>query len=360
MVRLRALMLLALFILVAPLAVFAQEDLTDTYTDDTITLMLPDGWLVQEFDDNMVIIANEEDALTASPEDMEEGWVQVTIFKSFAAIEGIDMDSFEGLTAKEILTFFVDAGNAEFEYGRVRTFRVDGRTSAYMTTLNDTLNLEGLFILVDLGEGEMALISSSSLPGEADAFNDTVLDMAETLALVESTSDEPSEDVDVEDLLTENFSLRDDSFSFSLPEDWLADEDDGLIFMVNDEDVYQRESLDALEEGDLIVLIYPTIGDIPNYPADAAGGSSASTIVSYFASMGFATGYQQEGAMQEFEVNDEEAWLSFAIAETHERLVMSVSTGEDVATLVAFAPLDELRDHQPLLQAIMGTFVAES
>lgn len=350
-------MLVVLLLAMVVLPAAAQED-TITYSDDVITFEYPEDWFQCECDDteNIVAVGNTEDA--PSTDDLDDDEVQVAIFKSVAVFldENVGVE-FDADTPEDALV-------NHFGGDDVDTHEFDDREAASMTTEND--DLEALFIVVDLNNGEMAMIIATARPGTLEDFEDDVFDIAETVVATEDADVDEGEDEDEDEgealELTENFELENGDFALEYPEDWQAFEDAGSIILINDEAILELEDVADLDDDQLLLFIYPTVEGLPDYDFPVDDGTVPSTIVSFYASMGFATGIQQVGAMEEPEIGDGEleASSTFGIGEDFERLVIAIENGDgDIITTIALAAPDNMEQFRPTIEAIIASFEVE-
>ena len=242
--------------------------------------------------------------------------------------------------------------------------------AAYSYTTSPSLGMDSLEFVVEVSFGKSAMLSLLTMPGEVAIGVPVALAMVQTLKTPGAPAP-PSAGVDLSALgaalsgtqatgtsPTVTYGSADGSFSFDYPEDWIAAAvDEHTVLIVNTMDVYNVSDLNNLVPGQLLVVIYPTLADTPDYPVDPSGSNgTASTVVSYYASMGMVSGYMQEGAMEGFTLGQREGSSSLAHAPGHDRLVIAVQDGKgDFAVLIAYAAAGEIGTYKPDLIALMGT-----
>ena len=242
--------------------------------------------------------------------------------------------------------------------------------AAYAYTTSPSLGMDSLEFIVEVSFGKSAMLSVVTLPGEIAIAVPTALAMAQTLKTPGEQVPQ-GEELDLSGLAasllgtqaagsspTATYVSPDASFSFDYPADWIAAPlEDNTVLVVNNKAVYSVSDLNNLVAGQLIVVIYPTLADTPDYPVDPSGSNGiASTVVSFYASMGMVSGYVQEGAMEEFTLAQREASSSLAHAAGHDRLVIAIQNGKgDFTVLLAYAAAGEIDTYKPDLIALMGT-----
>jgi hypothetical protein len=231
----RALALLCVLVVgLWPLSVFAQEALTETYEDDLVTFMYPDGWTVCDCppSDPVAIIGSSR-AVTNSTDPSDFGDdVQVVVIKSFATffeVSGNDLPAFDD--SVDLLESLTNES--------ARTLRgVDD--GAYV--LIDARDADRLWVATLLENGEVGGLLATTQSGEMSQHEDTVLEIARTL---QSVGQGGGGD---EGLLFEG-----DGFSFSYPEDWAVEErENGQVMLANSE----RALSSLRRSGDVQVLFY--------------------------------------------------------------------------------------------------------
>jgi hypothetical protein len=359
------LVLVALFKINA-LPVFAQQDLTETYSDDVVTFNFPDGWFKCTCPDteNTLALGNTEEA--PNTDNLQRGEVQVLVVKS-AAIFLEEMFDLElvAATPEEVLGYF------GFEIDELDLYELDDeRLMAAGFLDNDEQRLESMFIAVELGDGNFGMFIATTRPRDLRHFEDTILEIAATLEAADTDSvnsrnggskgnDRGSSDIDLE----ETFVLEDESFELDYPETWVALEDDGVVILINDEDVLDLEELSDLDGDEVLVFVYPTVDALPDYDFPVDEGTIPSTIVSYYASMAMIYGMEQQGPMGEPEIGDGDLITSdyYSILDgEYDEYVLAIENGEgDITTLIAYSAPEQMPEFQDTLQAIAATFPAE-
>lgn len=351
----------------------AQDDLTETYSDEVITFNYPESWFKCGCKDteNALAIGNTEEA--PSTNDLARDEIQVLVIKSMTIWidETLDLEM-EAETPEDVLIDY-------FRGEDVETYEFDNREAAAMFVENDEARLESLFLAVELGNGEIGMLIATTRPRDLDQFSDTVFAIGETLIATEVAEDERggeeeeasgserdqglggrrtdsrNERVDIE--LSEEYEMEDGDFALNFPEDWQAGENDGAIIIVNDGDALDIESLSDLRRNEVLVFVYPTVDLLSDFDFDA-DDSAPSTIVSFYASMAMATGFTQEDAMQEPEIGDGdlEASSVFSVLDgEYEQYVLAIENGDgDIITLFAYG--GDLADFIPMLEAIAASY----
>jgi hypothetical protein len=242
--------------------------------------------------------------------------------------------------------------------------------AAYAYITSPSLGMDSLEFVVEVSFGKSAMLSVLTLPGEIATGVPTALAMVQTLKIPREQAPQ-GEGLDLSGIgalvsgspaagtgPTATYVSPDASFSFDYPADWIvAPLENNTVLIVNDEAVYNVSDLNALVPEQLIGVIYPTLADTPDYPVDPSGSNTtASTVVSYYASMGMVSGYVQEGSMEVFTLAQRDASSSLAHATGHDRLVIAIQNGKgDFAVLIAYAAAGEMATYQADLTALMGT-----
>jgi hypothetical protein len=319
----------------------------------------PQGWNVVE-QDNAIIV------LEPGATQLQTGHFIAAIFPDTHLVDSLA--SSEG-TPLELLQLDAAAGAQQgITFSEPVPLLFGDYMAAYAYTTSPSLGMDSLEFIVEVSFGRSAMLSVLTLPGEIAIAAPTAMAMAQTLK-TPAEQVTPSEGLDLSALgaalsgsqtasLAATYVSADGSFSFDYPEDWIAAPvDEHTVLLVNSMDVYNVSDLNNLVSGQLIVVIYPTLSDTPDYPVDPSGSNgTASTVVSYYASMGMVSGYVQEGAMEEFTLGQREGSSSLAHAAGHDRLVIAIDNGRgDFAVLIAYAAAGEMGTYKPDLIALMGT-----
>lgn len=369
-------------------ALYAQTDdapnVTEPglYDDGYLTFEYPDDWFVCEDCDpqgNTLAIGNTENAVEAQPDNMNEGDVQVLIMKRaqdyFNEVFGAEYTADTTPTEAIQRTFGLPSSDIEFVEFE------DGRSLTYIQITNEDSNIELLIALVDMGDGAVAGLIAAGFPGAVVAVEDDVLMIASSFRLAAADTDdsveadamvgavEDTESTGMLDSLTrdssdeadnslpETFTSEELNLSIRHPEGWVIVEDDNILFGASSQDALEVDDLADLQPGETAFILYPTVTDIDSYPNPMNDGTRPSTIVSFFASLGFTTGWMQNGPMQQPELS-REASASFATNEADgvDRLVISIDDDQgDIVTMVAFGAIGELEALQPTLEAIIDS-----
>lgn len=247
------------------------------------------------------------------------------------------------------------------------------RQAAYVYTTSPSLGMDAMEFIVELGNGKSALLNALTVPGEASIAIPTALAIAQTLAApgVQTTAPQEGQGVTLSGLGaslggsgtagsadTAIYTSQDGAFSFSYPKDWIASpaQSGNVVMVVSNQSVYSVSDLDSLMPGQLIVGIYPTLSDTSDYPNPPDASTTASTVVSYYASMGMIYGYIQEGAMNEFTAGGRQASSSLAHSTNHDRLVIAIPDGKgNFTVLIAFFATGDVSKYQQALIDLMGS-----
>jgi hypothetical protein len=353
-----ALLIVVLAILSAGvLPALAQEDLTETYSDDVVTFSYPSEWFkcTCPESENTLALGNTEEAPNSS--DLQRDEVQVLVIKSAAVFmdEMFEID-LEAETPEEVLSYF------GFEDDDLDLYELDDERLVAAGFLdNDEQEIESMFIAVDLGQGNFGMFIATARPRDLSQFEDTVLNIAATLVATDAVTNNPSKDNDSD--LAETFVLEDESFALDYPENWEAIEDDGVAILVNDEDVLDLEELSDLQDGELVVFVYPTVDALPDYDFPVDESTAPSTIVSYYASMALAFGMEQQDAMGEPVIGDGDLAASnyYSILEdNYDEYVLAIENGDgDITTLMAYTAPEQMPEFEDTLLDIAATFQGE-
>lgn len=386
MFRKSVLVLFSFVLMMSAFPVQAQEeDLTETYSDDAITFNYPDGWFECGCPDteNAMAVGNTKSA--PNTDDLARDEIQILVIKSMTIwIEETLDTELEAETPEAVLTDY-------FNGRRVENYEFDNREAAAMVVENDEAELETLFVAVELGNDEIGMLVATTRPGDLDQFTDTVMAIAETLVATETLEDDDRRDDEegeesnsstrgqglggrksdknderdndknetaVE--LSESFETEDGDFALNFPDGWEIGENEGAVIMVSDEAAWDIETLSDLGRGELLVFVYPSVSTLKDYGMDMDNSTRPSTIVSYYAAMAMAVGFQQEDAMQEPEIGDGDLEASSVLStleDEYEQYVLAIDNGDgDIITLLAYGAPGEIEDFIPTLEAIASTY----
>jgi hypothetical protein len=327
-------------------------------SDGTVQYQYPAGWSVVEQESTQLIL---EPGITQ----LETGHFIVAVYPDAHQVESLA--TVQG-TPLELLQADAAAGAQQaVTYSEPVPIMFGDYMAAYAYTTSPALGMDSIEFIVETEFGtHWAMVSALTLPGEISLAAPTAFAMAQSLVAPDAAPAPGSSGLDLSGLgaslggsqttgSTAAFVSADGSFSFAYPVDWIAAElDDNSVLIVNRPEVYEVSALDALVSGQLIVLLYPTLADTPDYPSGSNG--TASTVVSYYASMGMISGYTQEGAMGMLTLGGRDASSSLAHAAGHDRLVIAVANGQgDFTVMIAYAAAGEIATYQPDLLALMGT-----
>jgi len=333
---------------------------TYTTSDGAVSYQYPAGW-------NVIEQGGAQFVAEPGTTQLNSGHFIVVVYPDAHQVGS--MTNVQG-TALELLQADAAAGaQQDVTYSEPVPILFGDYMAAYAYTTSAALGMDTIEFIVETEFGtHYAMLSALTVPGEISSAVPTALAMAQSLVGLGTTTP-PSGGLNLSGLGaalgasqpsgdTTTFTSADGSFSFDYPADWIAAElDDNSVLVVNSQDVYSLASLDALAPGQLVVLLYPTLADDPDYPAGQSGpGVTAATVVSYYASMGIVSGLVQEGAMGALSLNGRDASSSLAHAAGYDRLVMAIDNGRgDITVLVAYAAAGEFATFQPALQDLLGT-----
>jgi hypothetical protein len=388
MFRKSVLIIFSIVLLISAFPVLAQEeDLTETYSDEVITFNYPDGWFECGCPDteNAMAIGNTKSA--PNTDNLARDEIQILVIKSMTIWIEETLDAeLEADTPEAVLTDY-------FNGRRVETYEFDDREAAAMTVENDEAELETLFVAVELGNGEIGMLVATTRPGDLDQFEDTVMAIAETLVASEAddnrrddeegeesnsstrgqglggrksneNNDKDERETDRNETaieLSESFEMEEGDFALNFPEGWEIGENDGAIIMVSDEDAWNIETLSDLGRGEVLVFVYPSVDTLQDYGMGMERNTRPSTIVSYYAAMALAMGFEQAKGMQEPVIGDGDLEASSALStleDEYEQYVLAIDNGDgDIITLLAYSAPGELEDYVPTFEAIASTYV---
>ncbi|HEX3050631.1 MAG TPA: hypothetical protein VHP83_08255 [Aggregatilineaceae bacterium] len=363
-------------------------ELSQTYVaaDNSVQFGYPADWAVILEQDGAVLVG------AAGSNGVAAGNPMVAIYLDSHSVPSlVNSDG----TPEELLTIDAQAGASQgVDYGDPILVQFGTRQAAYTYAFSDQLGVDTLVMVVDLGNGKAAMLIGMTAIGEVEtvlgmslAIGYTLMDPAMAATSDASTSTDAGTDTStsggldlgaVADVLngqsestsgsteaepgdtnTAQYVSADGAFSFDYPAGWVAEPLEGnVVIVVNDTAIYNLPDLDSLAPGQVLVVLYPSVSDAQDVPQDMVGGegTTAGTIVSYYASMGMATGYMQEGAMEFFDMNGYEASSSYAHAAGHDRLVMVVDNGQgDYFILIAYTAPGEMEAFRADLTALLAS-----
>lgn len=361
-----------LLICLSALPALAQQNPTQTYTDDVVTFNYPEDWFkcTCPDDHNTLALGNTEEA--PNTDDLQRDEVQILVVKSAARfMDEMFETELVAETPEDVLTYF------GFDYDEMDVYEFDdNRTAAAAFLSNKETRLESLFVSIDLGDGSFGMFIATARPRDLGQFEDTIIEIASSFVAADADdtrtsrsgskssslggkrSNNSSGDAEIE--LTETLNLEDARFEFDFPENWIAFEDEGVAILVNHEDVLELEDLSDLASGEVLVFIYPTVDALPDYEFEVDKSTRPSTIVSYYASMAMIYGMEQQGPMGEPEIGDGDLLTSnyYAILDgEYDEYVLAIEDGEgDIVTLIAYSAPEEMPDFEETLNAIAATF----
>jgi len=324
-------------------------DATRTYVapDASITFMYPEAYQLVVDTRDLVLLSN------SASGSFEPGSVMLGVYKSAYAVESLTGSSG---TPLELLAIDAAAGAVQgVTYGEPTPVTLGANEAAYTFTTSPDMGMDGTIAIEGYGEEDAAsMVIGMTIPGQAALGTAAVMALGRPLRAADADL--------LAETLTQEFALADGSFGLRIREGWVAEQSENSVVVVNSPTVYSISSLDELIAGQLIVFVYPTVATIEAYPADGLTGNEApSTIVSFLASMGMATGYTADGPMtMDLSAGTRAASSWFAHAQAHDRLVITAENGQgDFVTFDAYAAPGELIHFQPTLLAMLATVSAD-
>ena len=324
-----------------------------TSSDGLFTISYPTDWVANEVPGVMIAVANSSEALRGvniETERFPTGEVVIIIYPTSLNMPAYPTDA--AIEPETIIRTFLD------EQCEVCGFTEVGGFAA--VELGDKIGYEGyashpnfdtLNIAVNMGNDTVATYMAFAAPGEMAQYSDAVHRI-----VADSVSHIPS----APETIDAAYTTSDGSFIVYYPEDWVVDElPEGEDFVVLVTAFAEAPAdVDHIQPGNILIYIFPTFAIMANlfdYPTDNTPATVASTIVSFFASVGYTQGYQQVGPMGILEIDGRDASSSWATHPYHERLVMSIATANnDFVTLMAYTAPGWMERYQPVLEEILG------
>jgi hypothetical protein len=229
---------LAVFMLILVASTVAAQDaepLTETYIDDSITFQYPEGWSVESPPDGLIIISNDAGGNKSLN-------IAVTLLPPTAT--GI------APSPSEIIA---DAVASQEEYSEPQFMEIADRTTALSTFSAPGGGFNGITYAVDLGDGFSVMLIAIT-PGNVDKWVGTIEAIIASMQPVTN-----SDNVE--------FVSEDGMFALHYPADWVALEipDFGLAVASDERALNQEE----ISEDSVIMIVYPTSANMPDYPSDA-------------------------------------------------------------------------------------------
>lgn len=166
--------------------------------------------------------------------------------------------------------------------------------------------------------------------------------------------------------LGETYTVENGGLTFSYPDKWIVIEGQGVVIVASRQEVLETSGPNDLTSGDLILFLYPSVRNLPNYPQNAALAETVpDSIVSFYSTIGGRLGYEQQGEFTAPKIGDGSRIASSVTAlapeDAHERLVMAMEDGGgDVVTVFAFTQSGEMGDFNSTIEAIMASVQLDS
>jgi hypothetical protein len=322
--------------------VVPAPELDQTYMSGGVTFDYPGDWEVLSDQDGTVLVG------APGTTGIGPGTFLIAVFTDAHLVPSL---SSAAGTPTELLEIDAAAGAGQgVEYGTPVTVEIDGREVAHTYSVSETLGMDSMIFVVDLGDGTTAYLASITAPGEVALSQPAAVAIAYSLA--------PAGAEPIASGETAVYVSEDGAFTFEYPADWIAEPlDSSGVGLINDESVYSISDLDSFGPDQLFAIVYPTLADTGDYPMDTVDANTvASTVVSYYASMGMVSGYTQEGAMEMFTFGEREVSSSLAHAATHDRLVIAADNGQgDFVVIIAAAAPGELESFKDALLEVAAS-----
>jgi hypothetical protein len=158
-----------------------------TTTDESLSLVYPAGWSVEETGPGRVILANSEDAMTRFDNDALQSGdlrIRVTLLPAnMLADYGLPM----GDTAEEALQFIPDSGlfvteGDDTQVGEIQSLELGNTGSAAQVSIS-TINEEGVLITEMHSDQVVAFISVVAPTGEYANFKESVRNIVDSISV---------------------------------------------------------------------------------------------------------------------------------------------------------------------------------
>ena len=213
-------------LILAPLAVFAQEPLTQTYISigGSLSLDYPDSWVtIQNLSRFGVYLANGEDALGL-----------VYPLAATLPVSGSVGISISILPTDEVVLSSLPGAGAQSEIA------INGRAATRLEVRD--AQTEGMAIIISLENNLTMAIYAKSLLGEFAQFEPTVLAIAGVARFQEPTDAPQNLLTSLQSPLTETYTLIDETLAFDYPSDWTISTDPffGSAMLVNSPISFER------------------------------------------------------------------------------------------------------------------------
>lgn len=314
----------------------------------------PDGSITIQHPDSLVLLADDQGLVVLGSEtvtdltNVQSGQLVTIIHKSTTLVPSLANATG---SAYELMTVDAIAGAEQgYEYGELVELNFPDRNAAFARMPNnEQFGGDLLVMVVELGNGEAAYFTGITAAGQLSKLEPVIMAMAYSLHAPGAQESGAA--------LPNTLTMPGRPFSFRYPDGWIVEPLEGMVIAVNTEAVYAIETLDDLLPGQFLLIAYPTLADMNDYPMGMDATTVPSTVVSYYASMGFVSGYQQAAPMEMFTTADgreASSWMGQSAG--HDRLVMAVTDGQgDIATFMAYAPPGELAAYEPVLRLVLNT-----
>ncbi|MBZ0308427.1 MAG: hypothetical protein K8I82_20345, partial [Anaerolineae bacterium] len=261
--RKHAFFYLLLFTLLIP-AAYGQPESLQTYSDSFIRFQYPADWAKCPCDpaENTTAVGNTEEALHAQGEAFAGEMVQVAIIKSYQRQTGIT----ESLTAVDIAEGMKTRGTAN--YGEIQKLP-SGVVRMDFTAETFGVAIEGIVLVVELGNGDATVLNAVSPLGYFAPFETAVVGIAETLVLEEAAPQ---------------------TVTFQPPAEWVVQEvDSNFVVMAANQDMADRLYPEAsvLKKGDVLLTLYKSLDGFLGNVMDVSASPET-----FFPDLPFFLGYE--------------------------------------------------------------------
>jgi hypothetical protein len=258
----------------------------------------------------------------------------------------------EGMDSEEILALFSQGSRRNF-------VEIEDTESIYL--LNPGDELDTLILITPLEDETFAMLVATARPGtlDDDDLREQVLAIGVSMRLPEGKGTGKENEPSTSESLDETFTSR--RVTFDYPGDWTVEEDDGMIILVNNEDILSYENYSDLRKGEFILFLYPTLdvlSDTTGFAADKK--TDTESVAEYFLELSLDQGYEQDDDLETSRFNRRDVSRYLVTAEDHDQLLITLASedGEDVITLAGFGEPGTLEDMESLLMDLIATVEA--
>ncbi len=145
-----------------------------SFFNDSLSLMLPEGWVAEQDSSGMINIANEPGIFSQAT--LEEGQIGLVIFRMVQPGEG------ETASARDELTHFIDNNSGgSFTFGEIAPLTVGDYPALRADASAE--GVEGMVLAVEFPDGLVAVMLGASAPGEFAAAEPVLLDIIAHITL---------------------------------------------------------------------------------------------------------------------------------------------------------------------------------